>query len=385
MTPIADSQPVAASGGGESDSDAHLPDAHPPAGGGGPQAVKANSQQARPAGSQPGRPLMVDVARLAGVSHQTVSRVLNDHPHVSAKTRAGVLAAIRDLGYRPNAAARTLATGRTKVFGVISVDNTLYGPSSMLYGLEQAAPPDYMVATARLDNFDRHSLHKALERFIGQNVEGIIVVAPQTAAVEALISLAIDIPLVVIKCGTHAPLPSVAIDNLAGAARATQYLLDLGHETVHHLGGPPNWLDSQERAEGWRQTLRAAGAPIPDLVTGDWSARSGYEIGHRLAAIDEVTAVLAGNDQMALGLLRALSERGRNVPGNVSVVGFDDIPEAAFFPPPLTTVRQDFGELGRRAMHMLMDRISGDGRFVPSMPIIPDLVVRASAAPPRRR
>ena len=140
---------------------------------------------------------MVDVARLAGVSHQTVSRVLNDHPHVSAKTRAGVLAAIRDLGYRPNAAARTLATGRTKAFGVISVDNTLYGPSSMLYGLEQAAPPDYMVAIARLDNFDRHSLHKAVERFLGQAVEGIIVVAPQTAAVEALINLKTEIPLVV--------------------------------------------------------------------------------------------------------------------------------------------------------------------------------------------
>jgi DNA-binding LacI/PurR family transcriptional regulator len=368
MTPTADSQPEPASGG-ESVSDTHA----------------SGSQPVRPAGSQPGRPLMVDVARLAGVSHQTVSRVLNDHPHVSAKTRAGVLAAIRDLGYRPNAAARTLATGRTKVFGVISVDNTLYGPSSMLYGLEQAAPPDYMVATARLENFDRHSLQKAVERFLGQNVEGLIVVAPQTAAVEALISLAAEIPLVVIKCGTHAPLPSVAIDNLAGTARATQYLLDLGHATVHHLGGPPSWLDSQERAEGWRNTLRAAGAPVPELVTGDWSARSGYEIGHRLAALDELTAVLAGNDQMALGLLRALSERGRGVPGDVSVVGFDDIPEAAFFPPPLTTVRQDFGELGRRAMHMLMDRISGDGRFVPSMPIIPDLVVRASAAPPARR
>ncbi len=140
----------------------------------GQRSVSANSQQARPAGSLPVRPLMVDVARLAGVSHQTVSRVLNDHPHVSAKTRAGVLAAIRDLGYRPNAAARTLATGRTKALGVISVDNTLYGPSSMLYGLEQAAPPDYMVAIARLDNFDRHSLHKAVERFLGQAVEGII-------------------------------------------------------------------------------------------------------------------------------------------------------------------------------------------------------------------
>jgi DNA-binding LacI/PurR family transcriptional regulator len=328
---------------------------------------------------------MVDVARLAGVSHQTVSRVLNDHPHVSAKTRAGVLAAIRDLGYRPNAAARTLVTGRTNALGVISVDSTLYGPSSMLYGLESAAPPDYMVAIARLDAFDRNSLHEAVERFLGQAVEGIIVVAPQTAAVEALISLTTNIPLVAIKCGVDAPLPSVTIDNVAGAARATQYLLDLGHETVHHLAGPPTWLDAKERADGWRQTLRAADAPVPDLVWGDWSARSGYEAGHRLAALPEVTAVLCANDQMALGLMRALAEQGRSVPGDVSVVGFDDIPEAAFFPPPLTTVRQDFGELGRRAMHMLMDRISGASELRPVLPIRPDLVVRASAAPPRRR
>lgn len=327
---------------------------------------------------------MVDVARLAGVSHQTVSRVLNGHPHVSAKTRADVLATIHDLGYRPNAAARTLATGRTNTFGVISVDNTLYGPSSMLYGLEQAAPPDYMVAIARLDTFDRHLLHEAVERFLRQAVEGLIVVAPQTAAVDALMNLKTGIPLVAIKCGTGAPLPSVAIDNTAGAARATQYLLDLGHETVHHLGGPMTWFDAQERVDGWRETLKAAGAHVPELVSGDWSARSGYEIGHRVAAMREVTAVLCGNDQMALGFMRALAERGRSVPGDVSVVGFDDIPEAAFFPPPLTTVRQDFGELGRRAMHMLMDRISGDDRFVSSLPITPDLVVRSSAAPRRR-
>jgi DNA-binding LacI/PurR family transcriptional regulator len=328
---------------------------------------------------------MVDVARLAGVSHQTVSRVLNDHPHVSPKTRADVLAAIRDLGYRPNAAARTLATGRTNVIGVISVDSTLYGPSSMLYGLEQAAPPSYLVAISRLAALDRQSLHKTVERFLDQAVEGLIVVAPQTDAVEALVNLKTEIPLVAIKCGTGAPLPSVIIDNRAGAARATQYLLDLGHETVYNLGGPPNWLDASERAEGWRDTLRAAGAKVPDIVCGDWSARSGYEIGHRLAAMSEVTAVLCCNDQMALGLLRALTERSRNVPGDVSVVGFDDIPEAAFFPPPLTTVRQDFGELGRRAMHLLMDRICGDDRIMPPMPIVPDLVVRASAAPPRRR
>jgi DNA-binding LacI/PurR family transcriptional regulator len=334
-------------------------------------------------GGSPGRPVMLDVARLAGVSHQTVSRVLNGHRNVSPQTRAGVLAAIRHLGYRPNAAARTLVTGRTNALGVISFDSTVYGPSSMLYGLERAARPDYSVAIASLPAFDRRSLHEAVERFLTEAVEGIIVIAPGNAAVQALIELAADIPLVAVKCGTNAPLPSVAIDNLAGAARATQHLLDLGHQTVHHLGGPPTWLDAQERAEGWRETLRAAGTSEPELICGDWSARSGYEVGHRLAAMPEVTAVLCGNDQMALGLLRALAERGRQVPGDVSVVGFDDIPEAPFFPPPLTTVRQDFGELGRRALHLLKDRISGEQGFRPTLPIAPDLVVRASSAPRR--
>lgn len=177
----------------------------------------------------------------------------------------------------------------------------------------------------------------------------------------------------------------MAIDNPSGAAQATQHLLDLGHQTVHHIGGPDSWLDARERVEGWRQTLRRAGVPEPALLSGDWSARSGYEIGHRLAAMPEVTAVLCGNDQMALGLLRALAECGRRVPGDVSVAGFDDVPEAAFFLPPLTTVRQDFGELGRRALHLLIDRMSGDHQLQPVLPIEPELVVRASTGPPGGR
>ena len=324
---------------------------------------------------------MADVARQAGVSHQTVSRVLNGHPNVSPETRASVLAAIRDLGYRPNAAARTLVTGRTNVLGVISFDTTLYGPASMLYGIERAAHPGYSVAIASLASFDRRSLPEAVEWFLGQSVDGIIMIAPETAAVDALTELAAGIPLVAVGCGTRAPLPSVAIDNLSGAAQATRHLLDLGHETVHHIGGPDSWFDAQDRVEGWRQTLRSAGAPEPDLLRGDWSARSGYEIGHRLAAMPEVTAVLCGNDPMALGLLRALAEQGRRVPGDISVVGFDDVPEAAFFLPPLTTVRQDFGELGQRALHLLLDRISGEVGSRPTMPIEPELVVRASAGP----
>jgi DNA-binding LacI/PurR family transcriptional regulator len=334
-------------------------------------------------GGQSPRPLMIDVARRAGVSHQTVSRVLNDHPNVSPQTRAGVMAAIRDLGYRRNAAARTLVTGRTNSLGVISFDTTLYGPASMLYGIERAAHPAYSVAIASLPTFDRQTLLEAVDHFLAQAVEGIIVIAPETSAVAALGGLAADIPVVAVGCVASAPLPSVAIDNYGGAAQATRHLLDLGHQTVHHVAGPDTWLDAQQRVAGWRETLRAAAAPEPELLHGDWSARSGYEAGHLLSGLPDVTAVLCGNDPMALGVLRSLAEAGREVPRDVSVVGFDDVPEAAFFLPPLTTVRQDFGELGRRALHLLMERIARGHQYRPSLPIAPDLVVRASTAPAR--
>lgn len=328
------------------------------------------------------RPVMADVARVAGVSHQTVSRVLNDHPNVSPGTRAGVLAAIRALGYRPNAAARSLVTGRTNTIGVISFDTTLYGPASMLYGIERAAHPNYSVAIASLPNLDRSSMLEAAERFLGQGVEGIIVIAPLESAVKALPGVAAEVPLVGVGCGTRAPLPSVAIDNPVGAAMATHYLLDLGHRTVHHVGGPEHFLDGDERVEGWRHALHEAGAEQPDLLRGDWSAGSGYQAGRRLAQMAEATAVFCANDQMALGLLRAFAEAGRQVPGDVSVVAFDDIPEAGYFLPPLTTMRQDFGELGRRALHMLLDGIAGGGAFREVAPVVPELIVRASAAPP---
>jgi DNA-binding LacI/PurR family transcriptional regulator len=325
---------------------------------------------------------MVDVARRAGVSHQTVSRVLNNHPNVRPQTRAEVLAAIRDLGYRPNAAARTLVTGRTNALGVISFDTTLYGPASMLYGIERAARPGYSVAIASLQAFDRRSLLDAVERLLDQAVEGIIVIAPVMTAVAALGGLAPDVPLVAVGCLADVPLPAVAIDNRAGAAQATQHLLDLGHETVYHVAGPDTWLDAQQRIAGWRDALRAAQAAEPELLRGDWSARSGYELGHQLSAMPDVTAVLCGNDSMALGLLRAFAERGRKVPDDISVVGFDDIAEAPYFLPPLTTVRQNFGELGRRALHLLMEQLAGVQSAAP-LPISPDLVVRASTAPRR--
>jgi DNA-binding LacI/PurR family transcriptional regulator len=326
---------------------------------------------------------MADVARLAGVSHQTVSRVLNQHPNVRPETRERVLAAIRKLSYRPNAAARTLVTRRTHTLGVISFDTTLYGPASMLYGIERAARHAYFVSISSLPALDNRGVLDAVDRFIGQAVEGIIAIAPQTSAVAALKGIPEHIPLVAVGCGTEAPLDSVAVDNAAGAARATGYLLDLGHPTVYHVGGPGSWLDARERTAGWAQALTAAGAPQPEVLAGDWSARSGYEIGLQLAQRPEVTAVFCANDHMALGLLRALGERGRRVPEDVSVVGFDDIPESAYFLPPLTTVRQDFGELGRRALRLLVDKICDHRGAGSPLPVDPELVVRSSAARPQ--
>jgi DNA-binding LacI/PurR family transcriptional regulator len=326
---------------------------------------------------------MTDVAQLAGVSHQTVSRVLNDHPNVRPQTRALVLAAITELGYRPNAAARTLVTRRTHTLGVISFDTTLHGPASMLYGIERAAQDTYFVAIASAPILDRRSILDAVDRFAGQGVEGIIVIAPQVSAVEALSHCPDDIPLVAMGCQTSLPVHSVAVDNAEGAAIATRHLLSLGHRTVHHLSGPASWLDAQARVAGWRQALREAGATEPELLSGDWSAASGYELGHQIARDDGVTAVLCANDPMALGLLRALSENGRRVPDDVSVIGFDDVPESGYFQPPLTTVRQDFGELGRRALDTLVGLIYHRDQARPPDLVPPQFVVRSSTGPPR--
>ncbi|WP_244374169.1 LacI family DNA-binding transcriptional regulator [Streptomyces griseorubiginosus] len=336
-------------------------------------------------------PVMADVARLAGVSHQTVSRVLHDHPNVRAATRDRVLAAVRELGYRPNAAARTLATRRTRTLGVISFNTTLYGPACMLYGIEQAARQhEYFVTVAAVGTLDRRSVLDAVDRLRDQGVEGIIVIAPQTSAIAALANVPSDVPLVAVGCGTHAALASVAVDNEAGAELATNYLLDLGHRTVHHLVGPRSWLDAQEREAGWRGTLEKRGAAVPEPLAGvDWTARTGYELGRRVATDPDVTAVFCANDHMALGLLRALQQAGLRVPEDISVVGFDDMPETEYFGPSLTSVRQDFDELGRRALRLLIE-IVGDPDAGLQMAdethhivIPPTLVVRTSATRPR--
>ncbi|MEV7176150.1 LacI family DNA-binding transcriptional regulator [Kitasatospora sp. NPDC093679] len=337
------------------------------------------------AGTDPRQPVMADVAKLAGVSHQTVSRVLNGAPHVRPGTRDKVLAAIRELDYRPNSAARALVTRRSQTLGVVSFASTLYGPASMLDGIEQAArSAGYFVSVASLRSLDARSVQEAVDRLRDQGVEGVAVIAPQISAVGAVSRLSSSVPVVAVGSGSRSRVPMVAVDNLTGAAAATRHLLDLGHGTVHHVAGPAGWLETQDRLDGWRRTLEESGAPVPQVYSGDWSARSGYEAGRQIAADPEVTAVFCANDHMALGLLRALHEAGRPVPGEISVIGFDDIPESAYFTPPLTTVRQDFGELGRRALELLVEELAGVAHARSHVLVAPEMVLRRSTGPARR-
>jgi DNA-binding LacI/PurR family transcriptional regulator len=327
---------------------------------------------------------MYDVARLAGVSHQTVSRVINGSVHVRTETRDRVLAAMEKLDYRPNSVARALVTGRSRTLGVVTFDTTLFGPASTLVGIERAAhAAGYFVSIVSLEALDRISVMRAVERLRALGVDGVLVIAPQVAATGALWDLPSDLPVVAVEAGPQDGVPVVAVDQYQGARLATEHLLALGHKTVHHLAGPVDWIEAQRRVDGWRDALDEAGCQSFSPLRGDWSPLSGYTLGRRLLESPDLTAVFTANDQMALGLLRLLHETGRDVPGDVSVVGFDDIPEAEYFTPPLTTVRQDFNEMGYRSLHLLLDEIAGGERSERRLTVPASLIERSSTAPPR--
>ncbi|TDE89170.1 LacI family DNA-binding transcriptional regulator [Occultella glacieicola] len=326
---------------------------------------------------------MNDVARLAGVSHQTVSRVLNDHPNVRESTRERVLAAIAELGYRRNSAARALVTHRSGILGIITSGSVHSGPASTLAVLERTArAAGYFVTVAAAPHPTPELMQEIFGSFMDQSVEGVVVIAQGDEVAGAARAAFAEVPLLMISSLTPEPgdPPLVCVDQEAGARLVARYLLDRGHTDVVHLAGPPDWFDARARVRGWHAELSEAGvAPRPDLA-GDWSAGSGYEAARTLLA-DLPTAVFAANDQMALGVLRAFAEAGVAVPGGVSVVGFDDIVGADNFFPPLTTVRQDFEALGRRAIDALVAAMGGAA--VPRELVEPVLVERASSGPPR--
>ena len=326
---------------------------------------------------------MIDVARLAGVSHQTVSRVLNGSPNVRPQVRERVQHAVQQLDYRRNTAARALATRRSMNLGVVSFGISQYGPLHDVVRYRRGGPADRLCnePCKPWGQIDHKSAHAAIEHLLANFVDGIIVIAPVEGARAAVDAVPPDLPLVTFEPGVVNETTSVAIDEVLGARLATRHMLDLGHESVWQVSGPEGWLGTEARIRGWQAELTAARRIAHEVIVGDWSSASGYRAGQEIARNPEISAVFVANDQMALGVLQTLQESGRQVPGDVSVVGFDDIPEAAFFQPSLTTVRLDFPEIGRRCVERLMEMIQRIP-LSPRPPLQPQLVVRSSTGPP---
>jgi DNA-binding LacI/PurR family transcriptional regulator len=329
-------------------------------------------------------PSIRDVARLAGVSHQTVSRVLNNHPSIRESTKLRVQQVMGELQYRPNRAARALVKGRSRTIGVISASSSEYGPASSIAAIQDAArDAGYYVNTANLTTVDRESIEGALDHLMYQAVEGIVVIAPQVRVFDVLEQLSIDVPFVTLqstgRLGDHA----LSVDQIGGARLATRHLIELGHRDIYHLAGPQDWIEAEGRMRGFLDEMEAMDVPTTAPILGDWTAEFGYYAGRELLRIRDFTAIFSSNDQMALGLMHAIHDGGLAVPGDISIVGFDDIPEAAHFWPPLTTVRQDFKELGRRCIALLLGDISGDVVGYHGT-LEPELIVRRSTAVPPR-
>jgi LacI family transcriptional regulator len=320
------------------------------------------------------RPTIMDVARESGVSYQTVSRVVNQHPHVATETREAVQAAIDALGYQPNKSAAHLASKQTRIIAVVMYGANYFGPSQMALGIEEAATQaGYDVIFSHIAN-THDALLTAVQNLNGWRVDGILMIAPvEGLTYNEIRSIAPQTPIVQIDGSRDPNIPSVVIDDAAGMQAVLDHLIDLGHSRFVEIAGPQDWFSAQVR----HQTMQGV-EPIIS-IEGDWTAASAYEATRALPE-NGFSAVVAANDQMALGVLRALQERGMNVPRDVSVVGYDDIPEAPYYSPPLTTIRQAFNEMGVVGIEYLLQLVEDPETPIQQHKITPTLITRQSSS-----
>lgn len=333
------------------------------------------------------RPNLHDVARLAGVSHTTVSRVLNNEQYVKEETASRVRLAMSDLGYRPNLSARSLVTNKSTILGVLIIpDSNLVGSLRILTAINlEASKVGFQTSITSSENTSVEGLRNAMHRLLDQNPAGVVIISSRKDGLDELVLVAQNFPLVFCKAGPDSFEYRVKLENEAAAISATNHLISWGHREIVHLSGPLGLIDSDERRLGFEKAMHESGLGSEMIYEGDWSADSGYNLGQKLIKSKRnFTAVFAGNDKMALGLIHALKANNMRVPNDVSLVGFDDLEESKHFRPALTTVRQDFEEFGSRSVAMIQSQISGETAPILN-PILPELVSRNSCAQPSKQ
>jgi len=335
---------------------------------------------------------ITQVARAAGVSTQTVSRVINERPDVAPETRLRVQGVIEQLDYRPNILARSLIHRRSHTIGVVAMASGFYGPSTTLVGIEKITRNlGYSLLLDFMHHPESDDIDRIITRLLSHQVDGILWAVPEIGNNRDWLARKgayLPIPVIYLSMQPMHAVPVAAIDNFLGGHLATEHLLTQGYRQIGIITGPLDWWESRQRLDGWRKALVEAGCPpeAPQIVIGDWSAASGAAGIHTLwQQFPELDAVFACNDQIALGALQAAHRIGKRIPQDLAIVGFDNLPESQFFWPALTTIDQPLVELGGCAVEALVRLISAEhsgehGVEAESILLLPRLVVRDSTS-----
>ncbi|WP_026459631.1 LacI family DNA-binding transcriptional regulator [Schaalia suimastitidis] len=332
-------------------------------------------------------PSIHDVAAQAGVSHQTVSRVLNNKGRVAESTKEKVRQVIQELGYRRNTVARALSTRRSGILGVVTTNKWYYGPTSILLSVEIAArDAGYYTVVAPVDDSDSDAITTACERFLTLPVEGIILIAPGRLVHSELWGAQMSVPFVAVTSNEpekHSGAITIEFDQYEAARQAMEHLFDLGHTDIAHIAGPADSIHARIREDVWATAMKLRGLPLRPIGVRGWGADVGYEQGKALLATPWPTAVFCGNDEVAAGFYAACDEAGARIPQDISVIGFDNEPTTAYYRPALTTVAQDFPELGRAIVSTMRDAID-NGPVSGRQHLSARLILRDSTAAPRQ-
>jgi DNA-binding LacI/PurR family transcriptional regulator len=328
----------------------------------------------------PKKPNIDDVAKLAGVSHQTVSRALNGNGYIKPETKAKVDAASAELGYRPSQAARALAVSKNNMVGLLVADTGLYGPAGMLNSMErEARRAGYFALSVAIESSAPDTWADGIEHLGRLGIEGLVCIALSPDMLDLAVESLPGIPVIAVDTAAHPGVKVIGIDNRGGARLAVEHLISLGHKSILHVSGPQASAEALDRRTAYVDAMLVAGLN-PVVEQGDWSASTGFTIGSEFDfAGTGTSAIFAANDHLALGLQKALKLRGIRVPQDVSLIGFDDIPEAPYFETPLTTIRQDFNQLGEAAMSLLLGELDVN-KSAAAEPVTPRLVIRESTA-----